>query len=133
MFLSRRTPASNEDLPMSEPISQSEPTKFVTIRMADHEWSSHEQGQIMRNLAWEYLATHPDIGMVEVMEHGGWWLSFARNNDGVGAMCVNSANDQAAWSDAVLAWWRFHQNLHYMGSINRQEMFEEAQASCPSA
>jgi hypothetical protein len=115
------------ELPMSEP------TKFVTIRMADHEWSSQQGGQIMQNLALEYLATHPAIGMVEVMEHGGWWLSFARNDDGAGVMCVNSANDQAHWSDAVKAWWKANQDLHYVGSVRRQEMFEEKSDEQPAS
>ena len=59
------------------------------IFLADNEWGN----QLMREVAQEWFAAHPDSAFVTVYEHAGWTLTFHRAD----LECVGSANDQAVF------------------------------------
>lgn len=54
----------------------------------------------MREVAAEIFAAHPDTEymIVEVHEHGGWWLHFIRSG-----VTVGTANDAASLSKEAYA------------------------------
>lgn len=66
---------------------------YDMVHLADNEWSN----TIMREVAQEWFKAHPDCQFVEVREHAGWWLGFARTPfpGSVGIECIGSANDMA--------------------------------------
>jgi hypothetical protein len=59
---------------------------YDVISLADNEWGN----EIMREVANEWFASHPDCAFVEVREHAGWWLGYYRSGE-----CVGTANDCA--------------------------------------
>lgn len=56
------------------------------IQLAENEWGN----TIMREVADEWFAAHPDCQFVEVREHAGWWLGYHRSGEVIG-----TANDMA--------------------------------------
>lgn len=87
---------------------------LVVIHLADNEYGNEKMDEV----AQEYFRKHPDIPnlIVDVREHGGWWLQYARCGTVVG-----TANDAALFGPngaklrAQLATCR----LEYLGSIRR--------------
>ena len=71
------------------------------IFMADDEWGN----ELMREIAETAIAQWRGPGelVVEVWEHGGWHLTFARIN-GV-TTCVSSANDCAQFDQKIKQFW----------------------------
>jgi hypothetical protein len=63
------------------------------IFLGPREWGN----ELMRQVAMEAFATDPSLDAVEVHEHGGWYLTFLRDETIVG-----TANDQAQLSDKAL-------------------------------
>jgi hypothetical protein len=76
--------------------------KFVHVRMGDDQYGN----ELMDKLAQKALAEHSEPGamvIVNVQEHGGWFLDFAMIN---GKLCtVDSANDQAYKPPEIRAFW----------------------------
>lgn len=73
--------------------------KRVSIHLGDKEWSSDEGHQLMPRLAKEAIEANsePDtLTIATVYEHGGWWLTYAKNAAG-DIMGVGSANDLAVY------------------------------------
>jgi hypothetical protein len=70
-------------------------TTYDQIQLADNEWGN----QIMREVAEQWFARHPDCAFLEVREHAGWWLAFARTPypGSTGHECIGSANDMACF------------------------------------
>ena len=89
----------------------------VWVHMAPSEWASHREGRIMEELALEAIERHKDKitansdVLVEVWEHGGWWLQF----NGAGQR-VGSANDAASWPKNVRDWWEKFGKAEISGS-----------------
>lgn len=79
--------------------------EVVLIHLADNEWGN----EIMREVADEWFAAHPECMFVWVYEHAGWSLTFHRIGEVVG-----TANDAAVLrkgrprpTEYVSAWhWR---------------------------
>ncbi len=86
----------------------------IWIWMKSSEYSGHENGGIMERLAREALQRHADkIGrdscvIVEVQEHGGWWLHYTVNPDTLNPadklVIVGTANDTASLSAEAKRW-----------------------------
>ena len=60
--------------------------EVVLIHLADNEWGN----EIMREVADEWFAAHPECMFAWVYEHAGWSLTFHRTGEVVG-----TANDMA--------------------------------------
>jgi len=71
------------------------------IHMTDDEWGN----ELMLELATEAIQafTGPGELVVEVHEHGGWFLTFARINGKI--ECVSSANDCAQFTQKITQFW----------------------------
>lgn len=118
----------------------------ATIFLADNEYSSSMGGQLMDKLADEFLRNYyrsqtlPNGALsatckpleVEVVEHGGWSLTYALKPTSdqitypqwkMPLMCISSANDQAQFSGSALAWrqngyWR---DRRIVATVRREE------------
>lgn len=80
------------------------------VRMGAKEWGSN----VMIGIANELFTLHRDTPylVVEVWEHGGWWLQFARLN-GITTV-VGTANDGAVFTDNVS---QFHREIRSMKTV----------------
>lgn len=95
----------------------------LSVHMARNEWSKDRQGRLMEELAFHYTEINKDkIGpdddiLVEVWEHGGWWVAYNK-----AGLCVGSANDAAHWSDEVRQWWDRYRGAEqvYLGTVRRE-------------
>jgi hypothetical protein len=90
------------------------PVYHVWINLADHEWGN----ELMREVADAYFASHPTLDplVVEVHEHAGWFLQFARCGTVVG-----TANDGCRFPErakAIIGSLR-NRHVHYLPSIRR--------------
>lgn len=65
------------------------------VWLADNEYGN----PLMNRVAEEFLCDHPEVDVVEVIEHAGWWMRYARLNGRV--VVIGSANDQAVYPDEV--------------------------------
>ncbi len=102
---------------------------IVYVHLADNEYSSHQGGRIMENVAKEmfrYFTTelgYPRLE-VEVVEHGGWHLRYALDKDGE-PMIIGSANDGAHWDDQTQSGrWRknyYHYRRRLIADIRREK------------
>lgn len=90
--------------------------KYIVVHLADDEWSSQENGQLMANVAQETLRRFPQIDFVEVYEHGGWFLSYDRTGNIIG-----TANDMAGPNLHRQAFWEQFQDHRCCGYIRRQD------------
>jgi ribosomal protein L37AE/L43A len=91
------------------------------VRYADDLYGSRMQESWA---AKKYLDEHPEVALVEVHEHGGWWMQYVRyighdaqavKGEGLcGVACVGSANDQAVFPDWVYEWKR-RAEVHWTG------------------
>ena len=84
--------------------------RLFVERLGSDEWG-HE---LMLKVAQERLAADDTLDVVQVIEHGGWQLSF--NRDG---LCVGTANDTCRMSDRVLEWGAGFSGVEYVGSVCR--------------
>lgn len=71
------------------------------IFMADDEWGNRLMQQIAETAIAEWRG--PGELVVEVWEHGGWHLTFARINGRID--CVSSANESARFDDQIRQFW----------------------------
>lgn len=79
------------------------------VHLAADEWGN----SLMREIAVELInQQYNDFYVVEVHEHGGWWLQFARFNGEV--MCVGSANDSAQFTHPIR---KFHRMIRKMPTV----------------
>ena len=62
------------------------PAVYDSIQLHADEWGN----DLMRRVAEDHLARHPEIDFVLILEHAGWYLGFRR--DGT---CWATANDGA--------------------------------------
>lgn len=90
--------------------------KHVIVKLARHEWGV----ELMNRIAQSVIE---DLGagvVVEVWEHGGWWLCYTWLEGHT--VVVGSANDQAAWSPRVKAFWdrANSEEWEYLPEINRE-------------
>ncbi len=70
---------------------------YLTIHLASDEYGN----EIMTQAAREAFDTHPELDVVEVYEHGGWYMNIDRSGRVVG-----SANDAAVYTPEIIAWWK---------------------------
>lgn len=103
-------------------MTQTMTAYFLRIHLADNEYGS----TLMRTIAEEILSSHPhkERLVVNVYEHGGWWLEYALVGGEV--KIVGSANDRAQWSEPVRAWWEWWNKCkaEYLPTIRRQAQGE---------
>jgi hypothetical protein len=64
-----------------------------TIYLADNEWQSDGS---MERVAREAFANDPELTLVSVCEHGGWWLQYVMDDDRL--LIIGTANDLAKFS-----------------------------------
>jgi hypothetical protein len=69
--------------------------RMAYIQLAANEWGN----ETMSRVANEYFASHADIDVIEISEHGGWYLTYLRDGTIVG-----TANDIARLSDTARQW-----------------------------
>ncbi len=90
------------------------PYSIVWINMTDTEYGN----ELMQAVAQEYFDSHPNVAdlVVEVHEHGGWWLSFLRD-----MTIVGTANDCAVLSEKAKTFIRDHRAARpeWLPSIRR--------------
>ena len=104
----------------------------IWLNMASDEWAGHEGGRIMERLAREQLDLHPDkftpesIVIVEVYEHGGWWLHYTLHPDNPTGplLIVGTANDSGKLSPVVeRIGQRFRgARTEWLDRVNRDEL-----------
>jgi hypothetical protein len=80
------------------------------IFLGPREWGN----EFMRQVAMEALATDPSLDAVEVHEHGGWYLTFLRDETIIG-----TANDQAHLSDKAIQFLSSIYGYESAGEIRR--------------
>jgi endo-beta-N-acetylglucosaminidase D len=92
------------------------------ISLGDREWGNEN----MRRAAQQWFDENANIAtntIVEVYEHGGWFLSFIHDGTVVG-----TANDMAQWNDKQKAARdRFRQpgiEWKYLSGIRRQHLID---------
>ena len=90
--------------------------KIVSVYMANHEWGN----ELMRQLAQETFKEFPNADVVEVVEHGGWWLMFRRD-----MAVVGSANDCACYPREIVEWNRSWTDHRYIAFVNRAAPIHE--------
>ena len=80
------------------------PLTVAWIALGEDEWGN----ELMRQRALEFFEARPDVDVVHVDEHSGWWLWFARRSlvevgeyDDPLVIC-GTANDQAVPSKSCL-------------------------------
>ncbi len=92
---------------------------YIYIRMANNEYDTNCD---MRKLAEEQFALHPEVEnlIVEVYEHGGWWLGFAKDDGQI--IIVSTANDMATVNPARRRFWDRcrHMPPKVVANINRE-------------
>ena len=81
------------------------------IHCSDSEWGN----ETMERLAKKCFADDPSIDIVEVYEHAGWHLSWARPGHIVG-----TANDMAMFSPAAIDWCKQFDGCTLVGYERRQ-------------
>lgn len=90
----------------------------VFIHLGSNEWGN----QLMRQLADDYAAEHPDVRplIVSVHEHAGWHLSYLYGAAGIaeGTIC-GTANDAAVLSRAVVEFGKGITKVEFVGNIRR--------------
>ena len=89
---------------------------IITVYMSEEEWSIQtvEGMGIMEYIALKTLRDHREIAtrlVVEVIEHAGWYLSFAIHQDRL--IVVGTANDTARYSDDARAWHTAHKTKNW--------------------
>ncbi len=80
------------------------------IFLGPREWGN----DLMRRVAMEALAADPSLDVVEVHEHGGWYLTFLRDGTIVG-----TANDQAHLNDRAIQFLNSIYGYESAGQIRR--------------
>ncbi len=111
----------------------------VWIWMASNEYSGHENGGIMERIAREALMRHRDkitptsSVIVEVQEHGGWWLHYTVNPDTLTPadklVIVGTANDCANLSAEAKRWGERWKGATTGGVLESVRRGEEATAA----
>lgn len=91
-----------------------------TEQLARDEWGN----EVMQKVASERLAADPTIDAVEVREHAGWYLTFARPGHIVG-----TANDMANLRPAAVEWCQQFSGMDYVGYTNRDDGEDRKHAS----
>lgn len=83
---------------------------ILPVKMGDKEWGIAN----MIKIADEQLNLHRDTPylVVEVIEHAGWWLQFAKINSRT--TIVGSANDAADYPDVVI---QFHREIRELNTV----------------
>lgn len=84
--------------------------RMFTESLGSNEWGN----ELMWQVANERFAADPTLDVVEVHEHGGWYLSY--NRDG---LIVDTANDTCRMSSKVYEWWSNFAGVEYAGSRRR--------------
>ncbi len=106
-------------------MSSNQTVGRLWVHMADNEWSSHENGQIMLNLAKHYAAQLNNMRplIVTVHEHGGWWLCYLFCEGYPEGLIVGTANDAAHLSADALRFGEEYKNAksEHLGTIRRDD------------
>ena len=76
--------------------------KLLHVIMADDEWGNRLMDEIARDL----FATRPDAEEVEIQEHAGWFLRYARINGEIHT--IGSANGSAIYPRIAAQWRQDH-------------------------
>lgn len=89
----------------------------VWVHLADHEWGN----ELMEKVAMETFDAYPHLDpiVVEVYEHGGWYLTWARHDGRV--FTVGTANDQWPGSQESKAFWRSVTDSKFVADIRRNK------------
>jgi GH15 family glucan-1,4-alpha-glucosidase len=82
------------------------------IHCADNEWGN----EVMLQLAKERFAADPTLDIVEVYEHGGWFLAWNRD-----LVCVGTANDMARLSPEARSFLKKFTDRQYVGQHRRPD------------
>lgn len=108
--------------------TKKETFRLQIVQMADTEWSSHQGGKIMENIARQVLETGT-CDICEVWEHGGWSLGYAFIGEQL--TCISSANDMAQFPPEVKAFRErvYAGTLEYLPAIRRKEEFEPSETA----
>jgi hypothetical protein len=102
----------------------------VHVQMGPSEWAGNDDGRKMENIAREvfeqyrHLNTEGSVVVVEVWEHGGWFLHFAEDENICDPLIiVGTANDRAQLSERANALGRRFQGAktEYLPSIRRED------------
>lgn len=89
---------------------------YVLVRMPDKVFDS--ASGMSDRVAWFILNEHPGMQMVEVQEHGGWWLRYIRKEESPkGVVLLQTANDQAVLSDMQRRYIR-ESSFVYRGDVD---------------
>jgi hypothetical protein len=73
--------------------------KVLLVFLAPDEWGSEK----MREVAEYYFSARPEIDVVQVYEHAGWFLAWNREG-----LCVGTANDAAILKPEAYEYIRTH-------------------------
>lgn len=104
------------------------PLHRLWVHMASNEWSSGHQFNLMPYLAQFYAKKRKDQWplVVEVWEHGGWYLSWLFDEDNPEGASYGTANDAATVSPEKRALWEKYGKTQEVGvgSIRRDESWD---------
>jgi hypothetical protein len=94
-----------------------------TIHLAEDEWGNTLMQEIAESAIAEWRG--PGELVVEVYEHAGWFLTFARINGRIA--CVSSANDCARFDQQIRQFWSDYNSAYkwlkvdYAPSVRREK------------
>jgi hypothetical protein len=92
----------------------------ITVRLASHEWDGRlslpgiNGNGTLYDVAVEQFLNEPDLDLVRVIEHAGWYLAFGRVNPGtfppphhtVTIGCVESPNSAVKDTSFHFVFWQ---------------------------
>lgn len=93
-----------------KPTEAKPEAKYLCVHLGDKEWGN----ETMARVAAEHFAADPSLTVVEVYEHGGWFLQYRRDG-----RIVGTANDMARFDADIDVWRTTPRNWTHLPTIRR--------------
>lgn len=74
----------------------------MMVFLADDEWGNETMDRIARETA----ANLPEVDAIEVLEHGGWYITYGNLHDGGELATLGTASQPVCMNERASAWRR---------------------------